>query len=105
MSTNANDPVYYIYSQAVKYITRIAWNYRQACSDGKEVFSEEFDEARLNEGNVVGIYEHTAHGEGDKFFYDIVYNNDTVLRIFNPHQVWFSFKGKDGLIATLNAQK
>ena len=33
------------------------------------------------------IIEHRAAGEGDKWYYDIIYTNETEMRIFNPNTV------------------
>lgn len=38
----------------------------------------------------IEIIEHTAGGEGDKWFYDVKFDDGSVERIFNPNQVFFS---------------
>lgn len=60
------------------------YNYRQACSDGKDVYCEDYNVAKVGEKEVEGIYEHSAMGEGDRWFFDIVYSTGKTERIFNP---------------------
>lgn len=45
-------------------------------------------------GNLVclNIIEHPARGEGDKWYYDIVYSDGSTERIFNPNNVYFTGK-------------
>jgi hypothetical protein len=38
---------------------------------------------------VKEIEQHAAQGEGDKWFYDIIFDNDEKLRVFNPVEVEF----------------
>ena len=38
---------------------------------------------------VTSIEEHLAMGEGDKLFYDIIYFDGNVVRVFNPIEVGF----------------
>ena len=37
---------------------------------------------------VKEIREHCAGGEGDKWYYDVVFIDDTQMRIFNPNLVY-----------------
>lgn len=39
---------------------------------------------------VIEIREHSAGGEGDKWFYDVHYQSGLVRRVFAPTQVMFS---------------
>lgn len=70
-------------------ITEVNYNYRPACSDGKEIFSEDWDAGKVGEKGVLEIKEHCAAGEGDKWYYDIVHEDGTVIRTFNPCRVIF----------------
>lgn len=36
---------------------------------------------------VVEINEHRPMGEGDKWFYDVVFDDESEVRIFNPNKV------------------
>lgn len=56
---------------------------------------EEFKEACTGVGGVIRIVEHAAAGEGDKWFYDVLFENDRVQRIFNPHEVFYSIIKSD----------
>lgn len=44
--------------------------------------------------DVEKITEYQAAGEGDKWYYDIHYNNGRMLRIFNPDRVMFAREGE-----------
>lgn len=70
-------------------ITELHYNYKPSCSDGKEVFCEEWNTAKVGEKGVTEIIEHPAMGEGDRWFYDIMYV-DKKERIYNPCKVIFS---------------
>ena len=76
-------------SEKTHTINRVDWNYMPSMSDGREIFSEEFKTAEVGILGVVSITEHRAHGEGDKWFYDILHQDGNVVRIFNPHIVYF----------------
>ncbi len=48
-------------------------------------------------GGVERIVEHEARGEGDKWHYDVFYEDGTIERIFNVNYAVFKPKGdKDG---------
>jgi hypothetical protein len=53
----------------------------------------EISSAKVGKDGVVEIKEHRAAGEGDKWYYDIIYENGEVLRTFNPYLVWY--KGEE----------
>lgn len=44
----------------------------------------------VGESGVVDIKEHSAKGEGDRWFYDVHYESGKVIRVFDPKQVCFS---------------
>ena len=75
-----------------KIATCIIYNYIPAMSNSYETFPETYKEEIVGSGGVVEIVEKQAWGEGDKFFYDIVYEDGKVIRIFNPHIVHFKRK-------------
>lgn len=72
-----------------KKITCLHYNWMPPISDGKEIFPEQFSEAKVGRNGVDEIIEHRPQGEGDKWFYDIVMGNGTTERIFNPNWVLF----------------
>lgn len=74
-------------------ITELHYNYRPACSDGKEVFCEDWNTAKVGDKGVLEITEHLPQGEGDKCYYTISYE-DKMERIFNPCKVIFSVEEK-----------
>lgn len=43
--------------------------------------------AEVGKFGVTEIIEHCAGGEGDRWFYDIVYDESYTLRVFNPVMV------------------
>lgn len=47
---------------------------------------EGFRCAEIGEKGVVKIVEHQAMGEGDKWYYDIIHEDGSILRIFNPNK-------------------
>jgi hypothetical protein len=49
----------------------------------------------IGEHGVLEIKEHTARGEGDKFFYDIIYKSGYMTRVFYPCHVWFNKKSEE----------
>lgn len=54
-----------------------------------------FDYAKVGESNypssptVAKITEHQCMVEGDTWYYDITYEDNTVKRIFKPHEVFY----------------
>lgn len=49
-----------------------------------------FDNYQVGEcANCKNIEEHPAMGEGDKWFFDVTLNDDSMVRIFNPNQVFY----------------
>ena len=72
-----------------KKIRAITYNWR--CNESGHQL---FDYAKIKEGEhpgnpvVIEIIEHTPKSEGRKYF-DIIYEDDTVKRIFNPHEVFY----------------
>lgn len=73
-----------------KTVNRIIYNYNPATSNSYEVFGENYKEVSVGVGNVKAIHEHYAAGEGDKWFYDVEFEDGNIMRIFNPHQVFFT---------------
>ena len=76
-----------------KECTEVHYNYVQACmeSNGDRIdcYSDYWQTAKVGENGVVKIHEHSAAGEGDKWYYDIVKDDKTVERIFNPHRAFY----------------
>lgn len=54
-----------------------------------------FDYARVGKSDypsspvVAEIVEHKSQGEGDKWYFDITYENGTIKRTFNPNEVFY----------------
>ena len=71
----------------MKIIIELNYNYKQAVSDGKEMFGEDWDIAEVGKKDVIRIDEHPAYGEGDKWYYDIFYKDGKIVRTFNPCRV------------------
>lgn len=66
----------------------IRFNYYPGSSDGQ--YSEQYQERILGHNGVIEIKEHSAQGDGDKWYWDVHYDNNRVERIFYPHQVFYS---------------
>lgn len=71
-----------------KVIKELRYNWHQVI-DGNDA-GENWHHATVGENNVVAIHEHEAHGEGDKWFFDIVYSDKGTERIFNPNRVIYN---------------
>jgi hypothetical protein len=54
-----------------------------------EDYPERWEERITGQKGVVEIKEHASAGDGDKWFYDVVYDNGSVERVFYPHQVFY----------------
>lgn len=78
-------------------ITELRYDYKQACSDGKEIFGEEYETARVGEKDCIEIIEHGAAGEGDRWYYDITFKDGSVIRTFNPNRVLYAPQIQDNL--------
>ena len=59
-------------------------------SDSEQVF----DVYLVGSYKVVEIIEHKAQGAGDKWYYDVLFENGNMTRVFNPNEVFF----EDGLL-------
>ncbi len=55
-------------------------------------FGELQAEFELDVNNVIAIVEHQAQGDGDKWYYDVIFEGDESQRIFNVTRVWFKVK-------------
>lgn len=51
---------------------------------------ERWEARTVGLNGVTKIDEHPAHGDGDKWYWDVHYENNTVERIFYPHQIFYS---------------
>lgn len=70
----------------------VRFNYYPGSTDGE--FPQDYQERHVGLNGVVMIVEHISAGEGDKHYFDVVYENDRVERIFNPHQAFYSIDKK-----------
>jgi len=74
-------------------ITKLTYNWHQV-GDESDGFGEDYyvaevgKECYTNKVVVKEINEHNAAGEGDKWYYDVVYENETEMRVFNPNTVF-----------------
>jgi len=67
-----------------KIIEQVNFNWR-VLPDGDATF----DEFRVGYRGVKSIHEHAAGGEGDKWYYDVLFDDGKTHRIFNPNYVVF----------------
>lgn len=70
-------------------IQSIVYDYIPAMCTQHESFPEIYREHNVGVRGCVEIEEHPARGEGDKWYYDIFFEDGTVIRTFNPNQVTF----------------
>jgi len=78
----------------MKKIIEVYYNWFSWC-DGSDAgdAGNDWERARIGEEHkdtkliVKEIKEHLPQGEGDRLYYDILFEDDTELRIFNPNNV------------------
>ena len=76
-------------------IKRIEYNWSPGGVSAREEFSDyayNFEVGiipRNYNKKVTSIEEHKAAGECDKWFYDVVFDDGSYERIFNPNKVYF----------------
>ena len=72
-------------------IVKLRFNWRQ--TNNSSTSFHEFDEVEVgrvfNGKLVTRISEHSAQGEGDKWYYTILFKDDTVQKVFNMSEVFF----------------
>lgn len=68
-------------------IKRITYNWFQV-NGGEDYYEREIGKTY---GDIVctKIDEHRAQGEGDKWYYDIHYSDESIVKIFNPNTVYY----------------
>lgn len=71
-------------------IVEIIYNWSPATSDGREQFGESFESHKVGEKGVLSIFEHPSRGEGDKWYYDVEFEDNTSKRIFNPNTISYT---------------
>lgn len=76
----------------MKKITRIDFNYHQTGSSDPNMGMDQcFETHRVgSSAGIKQITEHPAAGEGDKWYYDVYFNDGRMERIFNPNRVYFN---------------
>lgn len=70
-------------------ITGINYNWYATPENGEE-FTNRTVGVRYGNVTCDNIKEHSAAGNGDRWFYDISYSDGSIERIFNPNQVVFT---------------
>lgn len=70
-------------SKAQREVTKITHNWFYT-EDGESEYTYE-----VGEKNVKYIVEHPAQGEGDRYFFEVWFEDETMIAIFNPNLVWF----------------
>jgi hypothetical protein len=70
-------------------IAEIVYNYTPAMCTQFQGIGETFTHNIVGVNGCIEIEEHPAKGEGDKWYYDIHFENGTVVRTFNPNRVIF----------------
>lgn len=70
--------------EKVRKVRKIHYNY-YVDKDGKH-----FEVAEVGKNGVKAILEHLPAGPGDVCFYDIEFDDTSIMRTFNPSQVFFS---------------
>jgi hypothetical protein len=76
-----------------KECTELHYNYVQSGMESNgdriDLYPDGWTTAKVGEKGVVLILEHETRGEGDRWFFDIVREDNTVERVFNPHRAFY----------------
>ena len=67
-------------------ITKLIYNWRQE-GNMQGGIGEDYEYAELGKNGVKKITEHAAQGEGDRWYYEIFFENGSTHTIFNPNTV------------------
>jgi len=63
----------------------------------RRIINVEFDERhgfeKVGQNGCKEIIEHPAQGEGDRWFFDIHYDNGEMMRVFNPTKAYYAQEG------------
>ena len=71
-------------------VKEVIYNWFQCGSvNDRDGAGENWSRITVGIGGVVKIIEHRAQGEGDKWYYDVMYEDGHYFRIFNPNSVEF----------------
>lgn len=70
-------------------IQSIVYDYTPAMCTQYQGVAETYSEHNVGELGCIAIEEHPAKGEGDRWYYDIFFDDGTVVRTFNPNKVTF----------------
>jgi len=71
-------------------IKQLIYDYTPTMCTNTQGIGEQSLSAEVGVNGVTEITEHAAAGDGDKWYYDIHYNDGVVVRTFNPHKVYFT---------------
>lgn len=77
----------------MKEIKKITFNWHQ-CGNTTDGLDQDFQVHEVGKHFVIKIEEHRAAGEGDKWYYDIHFEDGTIAREFNVNSVIFSKEGE-----------
>ena len=66
------------------FIESIVFDFYASAENG-----EEFTQATVGKSGCIEIIEHQAAGEGDKWYYIMVFEDGTVSMTFNPNHVTY----------------
>lgn len=75
-----------------KKVIEVTYNWFQR-GNNNDGMGEDYYIARIGQANhplklmVKDIIEHIPQGEGDRLYYDIIFDDDSELRVFNPNTV------------------
>lgn len=73
-------------------VTNIRWNYcpnKTIHGQYGDFIDESWESASIDDRHVKHIEEHRPMGDGDKWFYDVYYDNGTMMRIFNVYIAYY----------------
>lgn len=62
------------------------WFYSNECGEEYDI-AEVGSVCARTQHLVVEIKEHRAQGDGDKWYYDVIYCNGSEMRVYNPNLV------------------
>ena len=68
-------------------ITEIIHNWYATSENGEEYTRVIVGKTYPENGELLSISEHSALGEGDKWYYDLEFSSGKIIRVFNPNTV------------------
>jgi len=73
-------------------ISELHYDYSPPMCTSTQGIGEQWKELKVGKAGVLEIQEHMPQGEGDRFYYDVLFDDGSMFRTFNPNKVFFNTK-------------